>query len=65
MKVTVNGHAHEVSAVTLDQLLAELEFGTDFLATAVNSTLVHAPDRPQCRLADGDEIEVLSPRQGG
>jgi thiamine biosynthesis protein ThiS len=49
----------------LEQLLSELEYEGDWLATALNGELVHRRDRPQCRLAEGDRIEILSPMKGG
>jgi sulfur carrier protein len=65
MKLTVNGENREVSADTLGALLAELDYEGGWLATAVNSMVVRAADRPSCRLKDGDRVEILSPRQGG
>jgi thiamine biosynthesis protein ThiS len=65
MKLTVNGEVREVAASTLAALLAELDYEGNWLATAVNSELVRAADRTECRLKEGDRIEILSPRQGG
>jgi len=65
MKVIVNGKSHDVSAATLEALLAELNFEGAWLATAVNCEIVRAADRPARHLNDGDSIEVLSPMQGG
>jgi sulfur carrier protein len=65
MKLMVNGEAHEVAATTLAQLLAVLDYEGDWLATAVNSDLVHKANRAKFRLRDGDRIEILSPMQGG
>ncbi|PWJ91185.1 sulfur carrier protein [Mesorhizobium loti] len=65
MRLTVNGEAHEVAATTLAELLAALDYEGDWLATAVNSDLVHKANRAEFRLSDGDRIEILSPMQGG
>ncbi len=65
MRLTVNGEVLEASAATLAELLNELEYEGDWLATAVNGELVRAPDRDGCRLTDEDRIEILSPMQGG
>jgi sulfur carrier protein len=65
MRLTVNGEDREISAETLGGLLAELDYEGNWLATAVNSEVVRAADRPSCRLKDGDRIEIVSPRQGG
>jgi sulfur carrier protein len=65
MKLLVNGEPHDVSAQSLDALLAELEFEGEWLATAVNSELVRAAERQDCLLSEGDRIEILTPKQGG
>lgn len=65
MKIIVNGDVQEVSAGTLAELLSELDYEGDWLATAVNATLVHREDRAVFPLNEGDRVEILSPRQGG
>ncbi|WP_027038935.1 sulfur carrier protein ThiS [Mesorhizobium ciceri] len=65
MKLIVNGEALEIDATTLAALLAALDHEGDWLATAVNSDLVHRANRAEFRLSDGDRIEILSPMQGG
>lgn len=65
MKLIVNGEALDSAAPTLAALLAELDYEGDWLATAVNSDVVHKANRAEFRLSDGDRIEILSPMQGG
>lgn len=65
MKLTINGEVCEVTATTLSQLLADLEFEGDWLATALNSEVVPARERDRCRLTEGDRIEILTPMKGG
>jgi sulfur carrier protein len=65
MQISVNGKAHEVEAATLAALLDELEYGEATVATAVNQTFVRAADRRATELRDGDQVEILVPRQGG
>ncbi|UVC15104.1 sulfur carrier protein ThiS [Mesorhizobium onobrychidis] len=65
MKLIVNGEVHEVAAATLAELLAALDYDGDWLATAVNSDVVHKARRAEFQLSDGDRIEILSPMQGG
>jgi len=65
MKLTVNGESHEVAAVTLAALLAELDFEGGWLATALNGEVVPTRERAGCRLTEGDRIEILSPMKGG
>ena len=65
MRLTVNGEAKDVAATRVDALLGELEFeGTQF-AIAVNYDVVPRARWSQTQLADGDTVEILTPRQGG
>ena len=65
MKIVLNGEPREVRAAVLGAALDELGFGEATVATAVNGSFVPAPARAATALAEGDRIEVLSPRQGG
>ncbi|GAB1580773.1 sulfur carrier protein ThiS [Phyllobacterium phragmitis] len=65
MKIILNGNPHETDAATLDAVLAELDFTDAVVATAVNGTFVSAAERVDTRLADGDQVEILAPMQGG
>lgn len=61
----VNGERRSSSAVTLADLLAEAGYGEAKVATARNGDFVPERKRASTPLADGDNIEVVSPRQGG
>jgi sulfur carrier protein len=65
MRLIVNGEPHEVAAKTLADLLGELEYEGEWLATALNGELVRATARASVALNDGDRVEILTPRQGG
>ncbi len=65
MRVLVNGSSREIGAADLGAALEELGYGGAVVATAVNSEFVPAAQRRTVRLADGDQIEVLAPMQGG
>ena len=65
MKITVNGEARVTKATSLDELCHELGFTEVKIATARNGDFVPARARAAVALAEGDAIEVLSPRQGG
>lgn len=65
MRIAVNGKPLEVSAPTLEALLAELDYGAARVATALNQTFVRAADRAATPLREGDEVEIVAPRQGG
>ena len=65
MQISVNGKPCEVRAETLGALLAELEYEDAVVATARNRDFVRRKDRAQTAIAEGDEIEILVPKQGG
>ncbi len=65
MKITVNGEARITEAKSLEELCGELGFSEAKVATARNGDFVPAKARAAVALAEGDAIEVLSPRQGG
>lgn len=65
MKLFVNDEEKLVKADNLTDLLSELGYEGEWLATAVNAELVAAEDRNKCQLTNGDRIEILSPMQGG
>ncbi|HWM47124.1 MAG TPA: sulfur carrier protein ThiS [Xanthobacteraceae bacterium] len=65
MHVVVNGRRTETAAADLPTLLRELEYEGEHMAIAVNSRVVPRARWGETALSAGDEIEVLTPRQGG
>ena len=65
MRVTVNGEARDVAATRIDALLGELEFEGTHFAIAVNYDVVPRGRWAETVLAEGDTVEILTPRQGG
>jgi sulfur carrier protein len=65
MKLVVNGEQQEVAAATLAEALRSLDFGEATVATALNGEFVPARSRDATPLRDGDQIEIVAPRQGG
>jgi sulfur carrier protein len=65
MRLTVNGEQKDVAATRIDALLGELEFEGTHFAIAVNYDVVPKARWAETALADGDTIEILTPRQGG
>ncbi len=65
MRISVNGQTLEVSAQTLELLLAELGYETATTATALNREFVRRKDRGETVLREGDAVEIVTPRQGG
>ena len=65
MRVTVNGEAREIAAQRVDALLAELEYEGTHFAIAVNYDVLPKSRWAETALKPGDEIEIITPRQGG
>lgn len=65
MRIEVNGKALEVASTTLADLIRELDYGDQTVATALNQNFVRKTDRHATELKEGDSVEILVPRQGG
>ena len=65
MQVTVNGERREVTASRVDALLSELEYEGTHFAIALNYDVVPKSRWAETALKAGDEIEIITPRQGG
>ena len=65
MRVTLNGEAREIAAGNVDALLSELEYEGGHYAIALNYDVVPRSRWADAALKDGDEIEIITPRQGG
>jgi sulfur carrier protein len=65
MRVTINGQACEISSRSVDALLGELEFEGTHVAIALNYDVVPKSRWAETSLKHGDEIEIITPRQGG
>ncbi|MGJ5047827.1 sulfur carrier protein ThiS [Bradyrhizobium oligotrophicum] len=65
MRVTVNGEARDVSATSVTALLSELDYEGTHFAIALNYDVVPKSRWAETALKAGDEIEIITPRQGG
>ena len=65
MRVTVNGEQREISASRVDALLSELEYEGTHFAIALNYDVLPRSKWAQTQIKNGDEIEIITPRQGG
>jgi sulfur carrier protein len=65
MRVTVNGEPREITSASVDALLAELEYEGTHFAIALNYDVVPKSQWAETQLKAGDEIEIITPRQGG
>lgn len=65
MKITLNGNDEEIAAATLAELCEKLGLADAKIATALNGKFVPRGNRANQRLHENDQIEIVSPRQGG
>ena len=65
MRVTVNGEARDITAERVDALLTELDYEGTHFAIALNYDVVPKSRWAETHLKAGDEIEIITPRQGG
>ena len=65
MRVIVNGEPREISAGSVDALLGELEYEGTHFAIAVNYDVLPKSRWAETQIQAGDEIEIITPRQGG
>jgi sulfur carrier protein len=65
MRVIVNGEQREIAAEHVDALLGELEYEGTHFAIALNFDVLPRSQWAVTPLKNGDEIEIITPRQGG
>jgi sulfur carrier protein len=65
MKIRVNGEERMEEACSIDELVRKLGYESKFVAVAVNFECVRRAEFYEKQIADGDEIEILSPQSGG
>jgi sulfur carrier protein len=65
MRVIVNGEEREIASVNVGALLGELDYEGTHFAIAVNYDVVPKSRWAETALKNGDEIEIITPRQGG
>ena len=65
MRVTINGEEREIASERVDALLSELEYEGTHFAIAVNYDVLPKSRWAETALKAGDEIEIITPRQGG
>ena len=65
MRVIINGEAREIASDSVDALLGELDYEGTHFAIAVNYDVLPKSRWAEMQLKAGDEIEIITPRQGG
>ena len=65
MRVTINGEEREISSDSVGALLSELDYEGTHFAIALNYDVVPKSLWAETQIKSGDEIEIITPRQGG
>ena len=65
MRVTVNGETREIHSSRISALLSELEYEGNHFAIALNYDVLPKSRWAETPIKNGDEIEIITPRQGG
>jgi sulfur carrier protein len=65
MRVIVNGEQREIASSSVDALLGELEYEGTHFAIALNYDVLPRSQWAQTPIKNGDQIEIITPRQGG
>lgn len=65
MKISINGVPKNITTKNLETILNEAGYGEMKVATAVNGNFVPAERRAEFQIEDGDQLEIVTPRQGG
>jgi len=65
MRIELNGRAIETGATTLAELMQEQQIDPRTVATALNGEFVPRSRYVSQRLEAGNQLEILSPMQGG
>jgi sulfur carrier protein len=66
MKIIVNGKEQQTGkSATLADIIRELGYEGDFFAVALNRVCVPRKNYGTTQIKEQDDIEILSPMQGG
>jgi sulfur carrier protein len=65
MRVIVNGEPRDINSARVDGLLSELDYEGTHFAIALNFDVLPKSRWAETPLNNGDEIEIITPRQGG
>ena len=66
MKVLVNGQTHQFeTSMTISGVLDVLGYKRGTVSVALNQTFVTRNDHDVTFVKDGDELDIVAPRQGG
>ncbi len=66
MKLSINGELKELEdGLSLEELIKRLGVRKETVVAEVNRRIIQAEQRPECKLSDGDQIELIQFVGGG
>ncbi len=65
MKIILNGREQHTQAKTIAELVQSLGYEGDYFAVARNLVCIQRAHYGEMLLQDNDDIEILTPMQGG
>lgn len=65
MRLIVNGQPADIKAATVQEVAAAMGYTGDFFAVALNRACISRKAFATTPVNEGDEVEILSPMQGG
>lgn len=65
MQIVINGQQQDLNVKTVADILAALGYKGDYFAVALNRTVVSRGKYAATVVNQNDELEILTPMQGG
>ena len=66
IQVTINGEPKQLQKnTTISEMLTQLDYQNEWLGVAINTTFISKIEHDQTIIKEGDNIDILSPIQGG
>jgi sulfur carrier protein len=66
LQLVINGELKKIEGIrTVQDLLIKLDYEIDSIAVARNKTFLSRSKYNECELNEGEELEILTPMQGG
>ena len=65
MKIQISGENAIIGSTNIAQLMVELNYDADAVATALNGDFVAIFQRADAVLNENDRLEIVAPMQGG
>jgi sulfur carrier protein len=66
VKLSINGEPKELEeGLSLEELIKRLGVRKETVVAEVNRRIIHAEQRPDCKLSEGDQVELIQFVGGG